>query len=63
MTAPADKETPIKILEIVKPILKKSRSTENRKQFACVLTSLDNVYKKTIDSKLVKRAAKNRKLA
>ena len=36
--------------------------TVKRKQFACVLTSPDNVHKKTANPKLIKGAAKNSKL-
>ena len=63
MTPPADKETPTKALEITNPVTELSRSTVKRKKFSCVLTSPDYVYKKTANPKLMKSAAKKRKLA
>ena len=62
MTTPADKETPTKIQEIENPIPKLLRQTVKRKQFACVLTSPYNIHKKTVNPKLIKEAAKKRKL-
>lgn len=58
-----DKETPTKILEESNPIPKLPSSTVKRKQVACILTSPENVSKKTSNVNLIKGAAKKRKLA
>ena len=63
MTILLGKETPRKILEIRNLITKLSRWTVKQKQFACVLTSRDNVHKKPANPNLIKEAAKKMKLA
>lgn len=57
------KETPTKLLEESNPIPKLPSSTVKRKQFACVLTSPENINKKTSKVDAIKGAAKKRKLA
>lgn len=63
ITTPTDKETPTKLLEESSPIPKLPNLIVKRKQFACVLTSPENLHKKTSKVNLIKGAAKKRKLA
>lgn len=59
---PANETTPIKLLEQVNPIPTLLASTVKRKQSACVLTSPQNLYKKTDKLNLIKGHARKRKI-
>lgn len=59
----AKKDTPTKLLEQVNPIPTLPSSTVKRKQVACVLTSPQNLDKKTSKLNLLKGESRKRKIA